>query len=196
MTEIAIIEKMNAMCAESCSPEDFDAWEKIAANLRKTRRALNVDNAGLLQHPCASKVDEGKCEVYYEMSNIIEVINAEKWGECCIGCGRDGEHNASLDRIAAEAELLEAENAKLKGMKLSVMCDCVKSACTDKDGEIKKLEAENASALERYDLPKAEHSCDRPTCAICRPPNHEKILVASGCGPGYTIDADFAGDGD
>ena len=42
VTEIEVIEKMQDMCVESCSPEQFDAWESLKFHLVKTRKNLKA----------------------------------------------------------------------------------------------------------------------------------------------------------
>ena len=64
MTEIEIVIKMNAMCVESCNPENFEAWKKIVLHLSETRKALSTLCAypEMAEHPCEPKINAGKCD--------------------------------------------------------------------------------------------------------------------------------------
>lgn len=41
MKEIDVINKMQSMCEESCSPDQFEAWESLKSALMSTRKNLS-----------------------------------------------------------------------------------------------------------------------------------------------------------
>lgn len=48
--EIVVIEKMQAMCEESCSPDQFEEWEKLKAHLMVTRKNLRAAQQSVIKH--------------------------------------------------------------------------------------------------------------------------------------------------
>lgn len=40
ITDMEVLNRMNEMCVESCSPDLFEAWEKLQAHLLSVRSSL------------------------------------------------------------------------------------------------------------------------------------------------------------
>jgi hypothetical protein len=67
MNEIEVINKMQTMCEESCSPEQFEAWEDLKNNLMKTRKSLRCQPQHTLDAygcSCGSKDDHHTVACY------------------------------------------------------------------------------------------------------------------------------------
>ena len=64
MDEIDVINKMQTMCEESCSPEQFEAWESLKSHLMKTRKNL--------RRPTPRATDKcHECEKTEDLHHII-----------------------------------------------------------------------------------------------------------------------------
>lgn len=73
--EIVIIKKMQAMCEESCSPDQFKKWEKLKSHLMVTRKNLRAAQQGV----------QSDGVVLVTQNGITRAV--EETDKSCIACG-------------------------------------------------------------------------------------------------------------